>query len=55
MNKVDNIKSSENKCKNQRCITQTEKYVPQSFKLLDEKNKLYICEYCDGENTFEKF
>ena len=34
-------------CKNPRCITSTEKYVPHSFVLMDEKKGIYRCEYCD--------
>lgn len=35
------------KCKNPRCITSTETYVPQIFKLVDLHKKKYSCEYCD--------
>lgn len=35
------------KCKNARCITQTESYVPHSFLLMDEEKGTYRCEYCD--------
>ena len=34
-------------CKNPRCITASEKYVPQSFHLVDRTRALYRCEYCD--------
>ncbi len=34
-------------CKNPRCITNSERNIPNKFKLLDEKKKLYKCEYCD--------
>lgn len=34
-------------CKNPRCITSTEKYVPHVFKLVDKKRAEYKCEYCD--------
>ena len=34
-------------CKNPRCITSTETYVPQVFTLIDKEKKLYSCEYCD--------
>ena len=34
-------------CKNPRCITSTEKYVPQIFKLVNAKRREYRCEYCD--------
>lgn len=35
------------KCKNPRCITQTEHYVKPNFLLVDKTNGLYCCEYCD--------
>ena len=35
------------KCKNPRCITATEHYVPQVFVLVDKEKALYRCEYCD--------
>ena len=35
------------KCKNPRCITSTETYVPQVFTLVDKDRKIYACEYCD--------
>ena len=41
--KVDNII----KCKNPRCITVQEKYVPHSFVLVDRETGRYRCEYCD--------
>ena len=34
-------------CKTPRCITASEKYVPQSFHLVDRTRALYRCEYCD--------
>ena len=34
-------------CENERCVTQDEDYVPQSFILVDEKEATYRCEYCD--------
>ena len=34
-------------CKNLRCITGVEKYVPHSFKLMDAEKGTYRCEYCD--------
>ncbi|SFC57512.1 aspartate carbamoyltransferase regulatory subunit [Clostridium uliginosum] len=42
-NKVTNIL----KCKNPRCITETEKYVPHSFVLVSKEKGTYRCEYCD--------
>ncbi len=35
------------KCKNPRCITMTEHYVPQDFRLVDKEKKVYRCVYCD--------
>lgn len=35
------------KCKNPRCITSTENYVPHVFKLVDKNTGEYRCEYCD--------
>jgi aspartate carbamoyltransferase regulatory subunit len=35
-------------CKNPRCITATEHYVPSTFLLVDKKKALYRCEYCDA-------
>lgn len=34
-------------CKNPRCITIDEKYVPHSFILMDREKGTYRCEYCD--------
>ena len=34
-------------CKNPRCITSTEKYVPHIFHLENEETRNYRCEYCD--------
>jgi aspartate carbamoyltransferase regulatory subunit len=34
-------------CKNPRCITSTEKYVPHIFHLENDENRSYRCEYCD--------
>jgi aspartate carbamoyltransferase regulatory subunit len=34
-------------CKNPRCITSVEKYIPHVFHLLDETTGEYRCEYCD--------
>ncbi|MBQ1690996.1 MAG: aspartate carbamoyltransferase regulatory subunit [Firmicutes bacterium] len=36
------------KCPNPRCITNTEKIVNVRFDLVDKKNKLYACEYCEA-------
>ena len=35
------------KCKNPRCITTTENYVAQKFKLVNKERAEYACEYCD--------
>ncbi len=35
-------------CKNPRCITTTEKYVPQVFRLANKESAQYRCEYCDA-------
>ena len=34
-------------CKNPRCITASEKYVVQTFDLVDRTRALYRCKYCD--------
>jgi aspartate carbamoyltransferase regulatory subunit len=34
-------------CNNPRCVTYTEKYIPQIFVLEDEEARTYRCEYCD--------
>ncbi len=38
-------------CKNPRCITTTEHYVPKVFKLVDREKAQYRCEYCDTMYT----
>lgn len=38
-------------CKNPRCITVTEKYVNQTFKLISRERAQYRCEYCDALYT----
>ncbi|AVQ40331.1 aspartate carbamoyltransferase regulatory subunit [Clostridium botulinum] len=35
------------KCKNPRCITSIENYIPDEFYLVDEENGEYRCKYCD--------
>ncbi len=42
--KVENVIQ----CKNPRCITITETYVPQEFRLVDRTKKQYRCVYCDA-------
>jgi aspartate carbamoyltransferase regulatory subunit len=34
-------------CKNPRCITSTEKYIPHIFHLENKELQTYRCEYCD--------
>jgi aspartate carbamoyltransferase regulatory subunit len=34
-------------CKNPRCITSTEKYIPHIFHLVNPDTRTYRCEYCD--------
>jgi aspartate carbamoyltransferase regulatory subunit len=34
-------------CKNPRCITSTEKYIPHVFHLENQELRTYRCEYCD--------
>ena len=34
-------------CKNPRCITSTEKYVPNIFRMENPEKRTYRCEYCD--------
>ena len=45
--KVENVMQ----CKNPRCITITEHYVPQEFRLVDRAKKQYRCYYCDALYT----
>ena len=45
--KVENVIQ----CKNPRCITTTEHYVPQQFSLVDKEKKQYRCIYCDAMYT----
>jgi aspartate carbamoyltransferase regulatory subunit len=41
--KVENVI----KCKNPRCVTSIEKYVPHVFHIVDADKREYRCEYCD--------
>jgi len=34
-------------CKNPRCISSTEKYIPHIFHLENPDTRTYRCEYCD--------
>ncbi len=36
------------KCKNPRCITSIEQELPHRFKLVDKKQRLYRCVYCEA-------
>ena len=42
--KVENVI----RCKNPRCITTTEHYIPQIFRLVNREESLYRCQYCDS-------
>jgi aspartate carbamoyltransferase regulatory subunit len=35
------------RCKNPRCITSTESYIPHIFRLENAESRVYRCEYCD--------
>lgn len=35
------------KCKNPRCITSVEKYIPHVFYIVNEEKGEYRCKYCD--------
>lgn len=39
------------KCKNPRCITSVEPEIDQIFKLVDEKNRIYRCLYCEARKS----
>jgi aspartate carbamoyltransferase regulatory subunit len=43
------------RCKNPRCITASEKYIPHIFNIADEENETYRCEYCDETCTTDDF
>jgi aspartate carbamoyltransferase regulatory subunit len=42
-------------CKNPRCITSTEKYIPHVFHLDNPESRLYRCEYCDDIKSAGEF
>lgn len=42
-------------CKNPRCITSTEKYIPHIFRIADMDAEIYRCEYCDETRGAEDF
>ena len=37
------------RCKNPRCITSTERELPQEFVLTDRERRVYRCLYCETE------
>ncbi len=39
------------KCKNPRCITSVEPEIDQIFKLVDRKNRIYRCQYCEAKKS----
>ncbi len=39
------------RCKNPRCITTVEQELDHIFKLVDPKNKVYRCIYCEAKAT----
>jgi aspartate carbamoyltransferase regulatory subunit len=42
-------------CKNPRCITSTEKYIPHVFHLENPELRTYRCEYCDEIHSVVDF
>lgn len=42
-------------CRNPRCVTSTERYAPQIFRLVDEATGTYRCEYCDEPRSAGDF
>ena len=42
-------------CKNPRCITSTEKYIPHIFHLENANLQTYRCEYCDEIRSADDF
>jgi aspartate carbamoyltransferase regulatory subunit len=42
-------------CKNPRCITSTEKYIPHIFHLENAEQRSYRCEYCDDIKSARDF
>jgi len=42
-------------CKNPRCITSTEKYIPHIFHLENARLQTYRCEYCDEIRSADDF
>jgi aspartate carbamoyltransferase regulatory subunit len=50
-NKVENVLV----CRNPRCITSTETYMPQIFLLENQDLRTYRCEYCDEIRSAGEF
>lgn len=44
---LPNVLKNVIKCKNPRCITSVEQGIDHIFKMVDEKNKIYRCIYCE--------
>ena len=42
-------------CRNPRCITSTEKYIPHVFHLENSESRTYRCEYCDEIKSARDF
>jgi aspartate carbamoyltransferase regulatory subunit len=42
-------------CRNPRCVTSTEKYIPHIFNIADRAAETYRCEYCDETQDAECF
>ena len=42
-------------CKNPRCITSTEMYIPHIFHLYNQELRTYRCEYCDEIKSAGEF
>ena len=42
------------KCKNPRCISQTEQELVHIFKLTDRENRVYRCIYCESKATADR-
>ena len=43
------------KCNNPRCITSSERNLDQIFNLVDKKNKVYRCYYCESALEKDEF
>ena len=46
---VNIIRGGVLRCKNPRCITSTERELPQEFVLTDRERRVYRCLYCETE------